>query len=249
MEGEGAVIQLPCFVLLRLVQAKLKALHEVVVRNRLEQLRKRQRDEAFQAQEELLAGVAKAASTRSNINAPLDVVVNVEMSDEIVEDMEAYDRAMSPSLLDITKLSSDDRQIDIILEEDDRRNLVSFEAAKVFAFADEVLASSINNVIQSPLQGLFRRLHNLQQQKSKAKKHLAAQISPLRLCTGLRRRKISTRRKNFLIWRRTSLIQPHTTGKTNIGHASLDTSIAYIRATSGTNITRRITSASSAFFL
>lgn len=102
-------------------KAKLKALHEVVVRNRLEQLRKRQRDEAFQAQEELLAGVAKAASTRSN--APLDVIVDVEMSDEIVEDMEPYDRAMSPSLLDITKLSSDDRQIDIILEEDDRRNL------------------------------------------------------------------------------------------------------------------------------
>ena len=158
------------------MQAKLKALHEVVVRNRLEQLRKRQRDEAFQAQEELLAGVAKAASTRSNINAPLDVVVNVKMSYEIVEDMEAYDRPMSPSLLDITKLSSDDRQIDIILE-DDRRNLVSFEAAKVFAFADEVLVSSINNVVQSPLQGLFRRLHNLQQQKSKAKKHLAARIS------------------------------------------------------------------------
>ncbi|KIK08528.1 hypothetical protein K443DRAFT_562003 [Laccaria amethystina LaAM-08-1] len=101
-------------------KAKLKALHEVVVRNRLEQLRKRQRDEAFQAQEELLAGVAKAASTRSNA---LDVIVNVEMSDEVVEDIDAYDRAMSPSLLDITKLSSDDRQIDIILEEDDRRNL------------------------------------------------------------------------------------------------------------------------------
>lgn len=246
MEGEGAVIQLPCFVLLRLVQAKLKALHEVVVRNRLEQLRKRQRDEAFQAQEELLAGVAKAASTRSNA---LDVIVNVEMSDEVVEDIEAYDRAMSPGLLDITKLSSDDRQIDIILEGDDRRNLVGFEAAKVFAFADDVLASSINNVVQSPLQGLFRRLHNLQQQKSKAKKHLAAQISPLRLCTGLRRRKISMRRKNFLIWRRTSLIQPHTTGRTNIGHASRDTSIASIQATSGTNITRHITSASSAFFL
>lgn len=101
-------------------KAKLKALHEVVVRNRLEQLRKRQRDEAFQAQEELLAGVAKAASTRSNA---LDVIANVEMSDEVIEDIEAYDRAMSPSLLDITKLSSDDRQIDIILEEDDRRNL------------------------------------------------------------------------------------------------------------------------------
>ena len=39
----------------------MRTLHEVVVRNRLEQLRKRQRDEALQAQEELLAGVAKSA--------------------------------------------------------------------------------------------------------------------------------------------------------------------------------------------
>ena len=101
----------------------MKAVHEVVVRNRLEQLRKRQRDEGLQAQEELLAGVAKAASTRSNINAALDVVVNVEMSYEIVEDMEAYDRAMSPSLLDITKLSSDDRQIDIIFASYWRRTI------------------------------------------------------------------------------------------------------------------------------
>ncbi len=49
-------------MLLTFPQAKLKSLHEVVVRNRLEQLRKRQRDEALQAQEELLEGVANVAS-------------------------------------------------------------------------------------------------------------------------------------------------------------------------------------------
>ncbi|KAF8760349.1 Conserved mid region of cactin [Rhizoctonia solani] len=42
-------------------KAKLKSLHEAVVRNRLEQLRRRQRDEAFQAQSELLA----AATSRN----------------------------------------------------------------------------------------------------------------------------------------------------------------------------------------
>ncbi|KAF8974644.1 mid region of cactin-domain-containing protein [Flammula alnicola] len=100
-------------------KAKLKSLHEVVVRNRLEQLRKRQRDEALQAQEELLAGVARSASRRT---AP-DVAVEMVMDEEIIpaEDMEVYDRSMSPPLIDITKLSPDERDIDILIDKEDRR--------------------------------------------------------------------------------------------------------------------------------
>ena len=71
-------------------QAKLKALHEVVVRNRLEQLRKRQRDEALQAQEELLAGVAKSAS-RGDRN----VVPNVNAQADAAEEAEPYDRSIT----------------------------------------------------------------------------------------------------------------------------------------------------------
>ncbi|PPQ99899.1 hypothetical protein CVT24_009580 [Panaeolus cyanescens] len=102
-------------------KAKLKSLHEVVVRNRLEQLRKRQRDEALQAQEELLAGVARTASRR----AVPEMVEEQEQIQEVVqaEDMEPYDRSMSPVLIDITKLSADERDIDIILERDDRQSL------------------------------------------------------------------------------------------------------------------------------
>ena len=101
-------------------QAKLKALHEVVVRNRLEQLRKRQRDEALQAQEELLAGVAKSAS-RGDRN----VVPNVNAQADAVEEAEPYDRSMSPPLVDIRKLSYEERQIDIVTAKDDLRALVS----------------------------------------------------------------------------------------------------------------------------
>jgi len=103
-------------------QAKLKGLHEVVVRNRLEQLRKRQRDEALQAQEELLAGVARTASRR---NAPT-AIVEVEMVEEVIpaEEMEPYDRSMSPPLIDITKLSAEERDVDILIDSDDRRTLV-----------------------------------------------------------------------------------------------------------------------------
>jgi hypothetical protein len=94
-----------------------------VVRNRLEQLRKRQRDEALQAQQELLAGVARSA-LRRNVD---DVAVEMNVSEERVsaEDMEPYERSMSPPLIDITILSPDERDIDIVLEKEDRQTLVS----------------------------------------------------------------------------------------------------------------------------
>ena len=118
-------------------QAKLKNLHEVVVRNRLEQLRKRQRDEALQAQEELLAGVARSASRRT----ALDVVIGNEAAEEVVsaEDIEVYERSMSPTLLDITALLPEEREIDIITEKEDRRSLVRlishvFSMTKSFFF-------------------------------------------------------------------------------------------------------------------
>lgn len=110
-------------VLTPLFKAKLKNLHEVVVRNRLEQLRKRQRDEALQAQEELLAGVARTASRRT----AQDVTAETELVEEVIpaEEMEMYDRSMTPPLIDITKLSTDEREIDIVLDVDDRQALVS----------------------------------------------------------------------------------------------------------------------------
>ena len=92
----------------------------MVVRNRLEQLRKRQRDEALQAQEELLAGVAKSAS-RGDRNA----VPAVNAQADAAEEVEAYDRAMSPPLVDNRKLSYEERQIDIVSAKEDLRTLVS----------------------------------------------------------------------------------------------------------------------------
>ncbi|KIK65546.1 hypothetical protein GYMLUDRAFT_39015 [Collybiopsis luxurians FD-317 M1] len=104
-------------------KANLKNLHEVVVRNRLEQLRKRQRDEALQAQEELLAGVARTASSGT---AP--VVDSITLEAEIVL-VEPYDRSMSPPLIDIMKLSAEERQVDIHTQEQDRRALIQLRRA------------------------------------------------------------------------------------------------------------------------
>ncbi|KAI0347529.1 hypothetical protein BDW22DRAFT_1387867 [Trametopsis cervina] len=103
-------------------KAKLKTLHEVVVRNRLEQLRKRQRDEALQAQEELLAGVAKSAARGERPNAAADAEASAAKA---VEEVETYDSSMDPPLLDIRKLPYEERQIDIITELDDLRALIT----------------------------------------------------------------------------------------------------------------------------
>jgi hypothetical protein len=96
-------------------------LHEVVVRNRLEQLRKRQRDEALQAQEELLEGVANIASQGMFRPPPTEAGVGQQAVEEIVE---PYERGMSPDLVDITRLPHDERQVDIALESDDNATLV-----------------------------------------------------------------------------------------------------------------------------
>lgn len=118
-------------------KAKLKSLHEVVIRNRLEQLRKRQRDEALQAQEELLAGVAKSASRTSRDSGALIPQPDVTEQEVIPEEeMESYDRSMSPRMLDITRLSLEERQIDILTEREDRRVLVRSNQFIKFCFSE-----------------------------------------------------------------------------------------------------------------
>ncbi|GBE79540.1 mid region of cactin-domain-containing protein [Sparassis latifolia] len=104
-------------------KAKLKALHEVVVRNRLEQLRKRQRDEALHAQEELLAGVAKSA-LRGEARGIIPAVVAAEQEGGPAEEVEEYARSMSPTLLDIRKLPYEEREIDIVTALEDLRSLL-----------------------------------------------------------------------------------------------------------------------------
>ncbi|KAI0306911.1 mid region of cactin-domain-containing protein [Multifurca ochricompacta] len=102
-------------------KAKLKSLHEVVVRNRLEQLRKRQRDEALQAQEELLEGVANVASKGKFRPPTVETIVGQKTVEEAVE---PYERGMSPDPVDITKLPHEERQVDIVLESDDKASLM-----------------------------------------------------------------------------------------------------------------------------
>ncbi|KAJ1309131.1 hypothetical protein OPQ81_004807 [Rhizoctonia solani] len=95
-------------------KAKLKSLHETVVRNRLEQLRKRQRDEAFQAQSELLAA---ATSRNKTFGGDIHADAGKDVEEPAVQeqdDTEPYERGMSPELIDIGKLPYEERQVEII---------------------------------------------------------------------------------------------------------------------------------------
>jgi hypothetical protein len=102
------------------LQAKLRSLHEVVVRNRLEQLRRRQRDEAYQAQEELLAGVAKSASTGRA--AP---IAEMDKEEADADETESYDRSMTPPVFELSQLSTEERAWDVVSAKEDLYSLVS----------------------------------------------------------------------------------------------------------------------------
>lgn len=92
----------------------------------MEQLRKRQRDEALQAQEELLAGVAQSA-VQGIADARVVVSASTQGEPEVsAECIEPYDRSMSPSLVDITKLRSEEREFDIVSEREETRVLVGY---------------------------------------------------------------------------------------------------------------------------
>lgn len=75
----------------------------------------------MQAQEELLAGVAKSAARGERSQAVVETESTTAKDAEVAE---PYDRSMSPALLDIRKLPYEERQIDIVTELEDLRALV-----------------------------------------------------------------------------------------------------------------------------
>lgn len=96
------------------MKAKLKLIHEVVVRNRLELLRRKQRDEAVQAQHQLMAAV------KSNILRDPEVEKTGRTENEHV----LYLANMSPKLLSSSDVSQDDLELNILTEADLQQELV-----------------------------------------------------------------------------------------------------------------------------
>ena len=102
-------------------KAKLKAMHEIVLQKRLEQLRKKQRQEAIKVQEELetaLASHSVQIKTEGLDSTNRDAIE--EEDDSLIEE---YDRSMSPKPFD--KLPKEDKQCEIVDLEEDMKTLVS----------------------------------------------------------------------------------------------------------------------------
>ena len=109
-------------------QSRLHQIHLVVIQNRLEQLRHRQREQALKVQEELGGTLANEGTTSGVYGGDMraEAVEEDAEEEEVAEEVgEPYDREMSPELLEPKKLPFEDRALPIVNEEDDLRALVS----------------------------------------------------------------------------------------------------------------------------
>jgi hypothetical protein len=221
------------------LQSKLKTQHEVVVQNRLEQLRKRQRDEALHAQEELLAGVVRSIS--KNVGVPFVSEAQEQLDSEEV--VEPYDRSMSPQPIDITKLPYDERQMDIVTGPEDKKALVRLVLLIYHVSVSHLLIiNSMNVVARLCRSALSRSQSRWSKAIHKTLKPPAGLILPRKPYTEQKQKKIWMKKKKCSIWKKTSPILLLTLGKINIDLENRDTSIGYILVTNGTNITKLITS-------
>ncbi|ORY34113.1 mid region of cactin-domain-containing protein [Naematelia encephala] len=107
--------------------ARLNSIHEVVLKNRLEQFKRRQREDAAKVQAEL-GGVIinnKPAVQTYGGDMQADVGEDDDADDEMDEEdhVEEYDPEMSPKPVDVRTLALEERRLPIIDEEDEWRDL------------------------------------------------------------------------------------------------------------------------------
>jgi hypothetical protein len=159
----------------------------------------------------------------------------------VEEKLVAYDRSMSPSLVDITKLRYEERQINIVLEVDDRLELVRAYSSTTSA-RNYIMFCSSNIAGQSRHRGSLPRPLSLLHQRKKILWHQAAQIWHRRRSIAPKQREIWTKKKSCSTWRKILPIPRRTTGRTSIAHANHATSTGYTQDTNGTSIIRHTTS-------
>ncbi|GBC15653.1 mid region of cactin-domain-containing protein [Rhizophagus irregularis DAOM 181602=DAOM 197198] len=100
-------------------KAKLKAMHEIVLQKRLEQLRRKQRQEAIKVQEELETALAShSVQIKAEGQGTID---NDAIEEEDYSLIEEYDKLMSPRPFD--KLPREDKQCEIVDLGEDMKSL------------------------------------------------------------------------------------------------------------------------------
>jgi len=152
------------------IQAKLNSIHEVVLKNRLEQFKKRQREEAAKQQQELgnkMVAQGETSAFGGDIHADGDgegYEDDADDEDDIIED---YSRSMSPGVVDVRDLAQEDRRLQVLTEAEFKRSIVSPPPGWNGKKADQAVqsTSSSRRIIirtQTPRQGrrqLLTRSH------------------------------------------------------------------------------------------
>ncbi|KAA1134866.1 hypothetical protein PGTUg99_007501 [Puccinia graminis f. sp. tritici] len=118
---EGLLAQLKVWK----AKAKLKAMHEVVLRNRLEYLRRRQRDEAVKVQAELASSLINQPSTSRPTHTHYDSHEAEEDEAQVVveEVAEEYENAMEPVL--VQHLSLEEQKLEMISAAEDWAQIIN----------------------------------------------------------------------------------------------------------------------------
>lgn len=105
-----------------MAKAKLKVMHEVVLRNRLEHLRARQRDEAAQVQNELADTVEEEEASATAAAAAAAAVPSTE-GEEPVLVREEWSTSMEPKA--VTRVPMEDQNLQLLDAEEELTKLVS----------------------------------------------------------------------------------------------------------------------------
>lgn len=103
--------------------------------NRLEQFKKRQREDAAKVQAELGGTLVKGKSDADNYGGDIHAEVgdDEDADDEADEDdwVEEYDPEMSPGPVDVRTMMLEERRLPIVDEEDALRALVSHTSSAI----------------------------------------------------------------------------------------------------------------------
>lgn len=220
-----------------MAKAKLKAMHEVVLRNRLEHLRARQRDEAAQVQndlanavEEEAAATAAAAASAAAAEAPAD-------GEEPAIVREQWNPSMAPKA--VSKVPMEDQNLQLLDAEEELQKLVGVPIlSRWFTCTDKTALSH-----RSPLDELSHKRALCQRDELHQRKEQNQQIRPTHLSRRKPRKAWKKTKKSGTSKRNKSV--RHTVGKTSTAQESLDTSTRSLLVSNGTSTIKRITSTSS----
>ena len=111
--------------LMRFLQNKLKDMHEVVLQNRLEQLRRKQRDEALQTQSELVQALPQSKEVELDDGGDLAAGDLAEPEPE--EEPDVWDPSMEPPSL--RTLTNEDKELELVELDEERVRLVAARRA------------------------------------------------------------------------------------------------------------------------